>query len=135
MADEDVEQGSDSHISVEQELRRKNEEWVRALVNRDGATLGRIMADDCIFTYPLEGDDKAQFISDVEMGDLVVEYMERDNVDVRIYDSTAVVSCRDTAKWVYSGREISGQYRSLHVYAKRGAGWQIVAIQACPITH
>jgi hypothetical protein len=87
-----------SNISIEQELRQKNEDWVCALVERDGATLNRIMADDCIFTHPLEGDDKAQFISDVESGELRVEYMSRDRVDVRIYGSTAVISCRDDAK-------------------------------------
>src|SRR5918998_831942 len=112
-----------SPIAIEQELRQKNEDWVRALVNRDGATLNSIMADDCIFTHPLEGDDKAQFISDVESGELRVEYMERDHVDVRIYGDTAVISCRDDTKWIYSGREISGIYRTLHVYAKRDRGW------------
>lgn len=124
-----------SNINIEQELRQKNDEWVRALVNRDGATLNRIMADDCVFTHPLEGDDKAQFISDVEAGDLVVEYMHRDHVDVRIYGSTAVISCRDDAKWLYGGREISGIYRTLHVYARRSGGWQLVAVQSCPVTH
>ena len=125
----------DSTISIEQELRRKNDEWVRALVGRDGATLNRIMADDCVFTHPLEGDDKAQFIGDVESGDLRVEYMHRDHVDVRIYGDTAVISCRDDAKWLYGGRELSGIYRTLHVYAKRERGWQLVAIQSCPVTH
>lgn len=123
-----------SHIGIEQELRQKNDEWVRALVNRDRPTLERIMADDCIFTYPLEGDDAPQFISDVESGALRVEYMSRDHVDVRIYGDTAVISCRDTANWLYSGREISGQYRTLNVYARRDQQWKLVAIQACPIT-
>ncbi len=135
MADKTGDDHVASNISVEQELRQKNEDWVRALVNRDGATLASIMADDCIFTHPLEGEDKAQFISDVESGDLRVEYMDRDHVDVRIYGETAVISCRDDAKWIYAGREISGIYRTLHVYAKRDKGWQIVAIQACPGTH
>ena len=40
-----------------------NEEWVKAL-SRDGATLDRLMAEDFVFSYPLEGDDKAQFIAD-----------------------------------------------------------------------
>jgi ketosteroid isomerase-like protein len=124
-----------SNISIEQELRQKNEDWVRALVGRDGATLNRIMADDCVFTHPLEGDDKAQFISDVESGELRVEYMNRDRVDVRIYGDTAVISCRDDAKWLYGGREISAIYRTLHVYAKRDEGWQLVAVQSCPVTH
>jgi ketosteroid isomerase-like protein len=126
---------SASHIATEQELRQKNEDWVRALVNRDAATLNTIMADDCIFTHPLEGDDKAQFVGDVESGELRVEYMDRDHVDVRIYGDTAVLSCRDDAKWIYAGRELSGIYRTMHVYAKREKGWQLVAIQSCPVTH
>jgi ketosteroid isomerase-like protein len=135
MGDKPQEQHLDSNIAIEQELRQKNDEWVRALVERDAATLNRIMADDCIFTHPLEGDDKAQFVSDVEAGDLRVEYMHRDHVDVRIYGETAVISCRDDAKWLYGGREISGIYRTLHVYARRDGGWQLVAVQACPVTH
>ncbi len=135
MADSDEAQKPSSNIEVEQELRQKNDEWVRALVGRDAVTLNRIMADDCVFTHPLEGDDKAQFVSDVESGDLRVEYMNRDRVDVRIYGSTAVISCRDDAKWLYAGREIAGIYRTLHVYAKRDDEWKLVAVQACPVTH
>jgi ketosteroid isomerase-like protein len=135
MADEAEDTKPDSNISVEQELRQKNEDWVRALINRDAATLNRIMADDCVFTHPLEGDDKAQFVSDVESGDLRVAHMHRDHVDVRVYGQTAVISCRDNTKWLYGGREISGIYRTLHVYARREQGWQLVAVQSCPVTH
>jgi len=70
---------------IEQDLRRMNDEWVAALVNRDTDTLGRIMAADCTFTYPLEGDGTDQFISDVKSGDLAMEKMTRDNVEVRIF--------------------------------------------------
>ena len=135
MAQEPEDRKSTSNITVEQELRQKNDDWVHALVNRDAATLNRIMADDCIFTHPLEGDDKAQFVSDIESGDLMVEYMNRDHIDVRIYGDTAVISCRDDAKWIYAGREISGIYRTLNVYSRRDEGWQMVAVQACPIMH
>jgi ketosteroid isomerase-like protein len=135
MADSGEDEKQASNIDIEQELRQKNDEWVQALVGRDGAALNRIMAEDCVFTHPLEGDDRAQFISDVESGDLRVEYMNRDRVDVRIYGDTAVISCRDDAKWLYAGREISGIYRTLHVYAKREQGWQLVAVQSCPVTH
>ena len=112
-----------------------NDEWVRALIEKDGETLSRIMADDCIFTHPLEGDDTAQFIADVTSGDLTVEHLHRENVRVRIYGSTAVLTGRDTSKWLYKGRELVGQYKTIHVYAERGGHWQIVAIQACPMTH
>jgi ketosteroid isomerase-like protein len=135
MSDHAEPDGPASNIEVEQELRQKNEDWVRALLERDGATLHRIMADDCIFTHPLEGDDTAQFISDVVTGELIVERMIRDRVDVRVHGQTAVISCRDDARWLYGGREISGIYRTLHVYARREGRWQLVAVQSCPVTH
>jgi len=120
---------------IEQDLRRMNDEWVAALVNRDTDTLGRIMAADCTFTYPLEGDGTDQFISDVKSGDLAMEKMTRDNVEVRIFGQTAVLTAVDTAKWIYKGHVIEGYYRTIHVYSEREGRWQLVAIQACPIAN
>ena len=75
----------ESHrVEIEQHLRQMNDEWVKALVRGDGETLKRIMADDFFFAYPMEGDDKAQFIGDVTSGVIRVEYLNRENVTVRI---------------------------------------------------
>lgn len=120
-------------IEVEQELRKLNHDWVEALLHRDAETLNRIMAEDFVFTYPLEGDDREQFISDVVSGDLRVETLSRENISVRVFGMTAIVTARDTTKWFYSGREIAGQYRILSVFSFRSEQWQLVAIQACPI--
>jgi len=118
---------------VEHEVRRMNSEWVTALLQRDTATLARIMARDCTFTYPLEGDGTEQFIADVGSGDLTMESMTRDNVEVRVFGQTAVLTGVDTAKWLYKGHVIQGYYRTIQVYAAREGRWQMVAIQACPI--
>jgi ketosteroid isomerase-like protein len=120
---------------IEHDVRRMNSEWVTALVQRDTATLARIMARDCTFTYPLEGDGTEQFIADVGSGDLNVESMTRDNVEVRVFGQTAVLTGVDTAKWLYKGHVIEGYYRTIHVYAERDGRWQLVAIQACPIAQ
>jgi len=120
-------------IEVEQHVRQLNDEWVKALVRGDGETLERIMADDFFMTYPLEGDDKAQFISDVTSGDLKIEHLSREQVSVRLFGSTAVVTARDSATWLYHGRELSGQYKIIMVYVERKGRWQLCAIQACPI--
>lgn len=124
-----------STIQTEQEIRRMNKEWVAALIQRDTGTLDRLMAQDCIFTDALSGDDKAQFIGDIESGDLQVDVLSRENVEVRIYGSTGVLIALDTSKWKYQGRYIEGHYRIMHVYAKRDEIWQIVAIQASPISR
>ena len=121
-------------IEVEQELRQMNDEWVKALVRGDGATLDRIMAEDFFFAYPMEGDDKAQFISDVTSGNVRVEFLNRDNVSVRVWGSTAVLTAKDSAKWFYGGRDFSGHYKIIHVYSQRDGRWQLVSVQACPIT-
>lgn len=120
---------------VEHDVRRMNSEWISALVQRDTATLARIMAPDCTFTYPLEGDGTEQFIADIGSGDLSVESMTRDNVEVRVFGQTAVLTGVDTARWLYKGHVIEGYYRIIHVYAERDGRWQLVAIQACPIAQ
>ena len=122
-----------SKIETEQLLRQMNDEWVKALVRGDGETLDRIMAADFLFAYPFEGDDKEQFISDVSSGDVRVEFITRENTSVRIWGDTAVLTGKDSAKWYYQGRDFSGHYKIIHVYAHRDDRWQLVSVQACPI--
>jgi uncharacterized protein (TIGR02246 family) len=120
-------------IEVEQHLRQLNDEWVKALVRGDCEALARIMADDFLFTYPLEGDDKAQFIADVTAGDLKIEHISHEQIGVRVFGSAAVLTARDSATWLYHGRELSGQYKIIKVFAERDGRWQLCAIQACPM--
>ncbi len=122
-------------IEVEQLLRQLNDDWVKAIMRSDGETLDRIMADDFIFTYPLEGDDKTQFIGDVTSGDLKIEHITRETIGVRVFGSTAVLTARDSATWLYHGREISGQYKIIKIFAERNGQWQLCAIQACPMAQ
>ena len=123
-----------SRIETEQTLRQMDDEWVKALVSVDGATLDRIIADDFFFAYPMEGDDKAQFIGDVISGDVKVEFLDQENVGVRIWGHTAVLTSRASAKWYYKGRDFSGYYKVIHVYSSRDNRWQLVSVQACPMT-
>ena len=122
-------------IEVEQHIRQLNDDWVKALMRRDGETLKRIMADDFFLTYPLEGDDKTQFIDDITSGDLKIEHISREQVNVRVFGSTAVLSARDSATWVYHGHQLSGHYKVILIYSKRDGQWQLCAVQACPMTQ
>ena len=125
---------ADHHrIETEQLLRQLNDDWVKAIVRGDAETLNRILADDFFFTYPLEGDDKTQFIDDVTSGDLKIEHLSRQQLNVRVFENTAIVSARDSATWLYHGHQLSGQYKVMLVYAKRHGQWQLCAVQACPM--
>ena len=120
-------------IEVEQHLRQLNDDWVKAMVRADEEVLNRILADDFYFTYPLEGDDKASVIADLTSGELKIEHFARSHVGVRIFGSTAVLTARDSATWLYHGRELSGQYKVIIVFAERDGRWQMCALQACPM--
>ncbi len=88
-----------SKAETEQVLMQMTDEWAKALVRGDGEALGRIMAEDFYFAYPFEGDGKEQFIDDVTSGDVKVEHLNRDNVSVRIWDRTAIATCKDSTRW------------------------------------
>jgi hypothetical protein len=123
-----------SKIETEQLLREMTDEWAKALVRGDGGALSRIMAEDFFFAYPFEGDDKEQFIDDVTSGEVKVEYLNRENVSVRIWGNTAVATGRDSARWFYKGHDYSGHYKIMHVYSLRNEAWHLVSVQACPIS-
>jgi ketosteroid isomerase-like protein len=125
--------GEQPALEIEQHVRQLNDEWVKAMVRGDAETLDRVMADDFFFTYPLEGDDKAQFIADVTSGDLKIEHISREQVCVRVFGNTAVLTARDSATWLYHGRELSGQYKVMGVWVDRNGKWQLCSLQACPI--
>ena len=132
--DSSMQASGSAAVEVEQQIRQLNDEWVKAMVRGDGPTLDRVMADDFVFTYPLEGDDKSRFIADVTSGDLKIEHISREQVSVRVFGSTAILTARDSAKWFYMGREITGQYKIISVYSERGGRWALCAVQACPIS-
>ena len=123
-----------SRIATEQLLRQMTDDWAKALVRGDGEALGRIMAEDFYFAYPFEGDGKEQFIDDVTSGEVRVEHLNRENVRVRIWDNTAITTSKDSSRWFYQGHDFSGNYKVMHVYSLRNEAWQLVSVQACPIS-
>lgn len=122
-----------STIEIEQHIRQLNDEWVKAIVRADADMLDRILADDFILTYPLEGDDKTQFIADVTSGDLKVAHISREQLSVRVFGTSAILTARDSVTWFYHGREMGGKYKIMCVYTERQGRWQMCAMQACPM--
>ena len=116
---------------TKKELVLANEEYIRALAERDEATLNRIMSDDFVLAYPFEGDDKGQFIADVLAGELKVESLEAHGATIRVAGDTGLVFGSETANWRYRGRDLSGLYRFVRVYSRQEGRWQIVALHLC----
>ena len=120
-----------THSELEAELRSANQEWTRALSERDGAALSRIMADEFELAYPFEGDDKDQFLAAVIKGDIRVESLEAHSITMRVSSGTGLVFGSETANWSYGDRNLSGAYRFIRVYTRQDDEWRIVMLHLC----
>jgi ketosteroid isomerase-like protein len=121
---------------VEQEIRQLNQELDKAYVQGDTATMNRIFADDLSFISP-RGifSNKIQVLAFLNSGDINYEFYDSDDIDVRIYEDTAVVTSRLTRKGRVKDQDISGKFRYTRVYVKRQEKWQVVAVQATRIVE
>lgn len=126
-------QGADA--AAEQEVRQTIKKYRTALLQRDAATLEQIWADDYTFTNGAgETHSKAERLAHLKSGATSLDSIsEAEHMKVRIHGNVAVVTSRVMIKGKYSGKQASGQYRSIHVWVKGAAGWQLVANQLTPV--
>jgi len=124
-----------ANAAAEQEVRQTIEKYRKALLQKDAATLERIWADDYTFTNGAgEIHSKADRLANLKSGATSLDSIsEEEDMKVRVYGNVAVATSRVTIKGQYSGKQTSGQYRSIHVWVKGAAGWQLVANQLTPV--
>jgi ketosteroid isomerase-like protein len=126
-------QGADA--AEEQEIRQTIKKYRTALLQKDAATLKQIWADDYTFTNGAgETHSKAERLANLKSGATSLDSIsEEEDMKVRVYGNVAVATSRVTIKGQYSGKQTSGQYRSIHVWVKGAAGWQLIANQLTPV--
>ncbi len=126
----------DADTAAEQEVRQTIEKYRKALLQKDAATLERIWADDYTFTNGAgEIHSKADRLANLKSGATSLDSIsEEEDMKVRIHGNVAVATSRVTIKGQYSGKQTSGQYRTIHVWVKGTTGWQLVANQLTPVT-
>jgi ketosteroid isomerase-like protein len=121
--------------SVESVLMQMEREWGQAYLKADLAALDRIEAAD--YTYiDAQGTtgDKAQDLAETKSGVYKAQSISVDEMKVRVFGNTAVVTGRDTLKGAqYKGKDISGQYRFTDVFVQRDGRWQAVATHSSKI--
>jgi ketosteroid isomerase-like protein len=120
---------------LEEDVLQTDRERVQALLHNDDSALDRIYADELIFTnqYGVVRD-KAHWIATARAGEFKFDSYTTEDVRVRIYGETAVVTGRFLATGEARGSKLRGlPARYLCVYVKRDGRLQLVAQQATPI--
>jgi ketosteroid isomerase-like protein len=120
-----------SGASVEQALMQMERDWTKAGLEKDTATLDKIMADDwTAIDYQGKTVTKAQSIADLKAGSSTLTTVTLGEMKVRVFGNTAVVTGSDTEKSTYKGKDSSGKYVWMDVFVNRGGKWQAVASES-----
>src|ERR1700756_5829197 len=119
----------DSHrISVEQAITRLDNERIQAQIHADATALDRIYAADFIGVGPSgRVRTKPQVISDFTSGDLKFRSITTDEVQVRVYENTAVETGLSTMVGQDKGKAVPRDTRFTRVWVKQQGRWRLVA--------
>jgi ketosteroid isomerase-like protein len=120
--------GRDQRSRVEQTIRQLDKERIQAQLGADRAALDRIYADDFIGVGP-SGTvrTKAQVISDFTSGELKFQSITTAEVQVRIYENTAVETGLSMMVGQDKGKEVPRDTRFTRVWVKQQGQWRLVA--------
>ena len=116
---------------AEQQIRQRESSRFAAMVQGDAAALEDILSDDLSYTHAnAVFETKAEFIGKIKTGQLKYESFAPENLVVRVYGTTGVVTGVARVRVQVKGEQLSFQLRFTDVYVKKGDRWQMVAWQA-----
>lgn len=126
-------QSGDSRTT--QELMRIEQEWAAALTRNDAAALDRILAPDYVLTSAeSETVPRAQMLADMRSGVMRFTAATAEDLQVRVYGQTAVVTGRGTFSGQLRGAPFSATERFTDVFVRRNGRWQAVSTHGSPMT-
>ena len=106
--------------SVEDKLIQLDKAWTFAELKGDKKAAGEMVAEDYMGTTQRgEIENKAQYVAQLAPN---ADMVRSDDYKVRIFGNTAIMTHRGTVEGV---RNI--QFRSTHIWMKRGTKWLVVA--------
>jgi len=116
--------------SVSDSVKQLEREWSDAMVAKDTEKLNQILADDWTSLGP-DGviQNKKQFLAAVKGGDYTLSSFDFGPMEVKVIGSIAIVQGSDTEKSMTKGKDSSGKFLWMDVFANRGGKWQAVRSQ------
>jgi ketosteroid isomerase-like protein len=120
---------------MEEELVKVEKEFTDAIVKNDPEAIGRFVTEDWIIINADGGIiDKERFLKVIKSGALTHEMMQSDDIRVRVYGGSAVVSALTCSKGKFMGQEFTTHERSTDVFVRRDGQWRCVLTQLTGFT-
>jgi ketosteroid isomerase-like protein len=119
---------------LHREIENLESQWLKAVMQNDVATVNRLLADDYLGINPNGTlETKADALAQQRSGTVKITRIDPENVKVRVYGDTAVVTSRVQVSGHDGDRDISGEYHYTRVYNRRSGEWKIVSFEASRI--
>jgi hypothetical protein len=123
-----------SSRSQTQEIGDLEQRRAAAVVHRDVAWLDTMTVADSVRILPTGAlETKSELLSELKSGDLRYDSINVDDVSVRVYGNTAVVTGRSEFRGQRKGTPFSGRCRFSRVWLKSSSGWQEILFQLTAI--
>ena len=117
-------------------IRKMETERIQAGVRKDTEAIAAATADDYV-QIDFDGKvwNKATAMARIRSSEIQLQSNTIDDVDVRIYGNTAVVTARSIPKGTINGKDFSRPMRYSRVYVNRNGRWQVVLFQLTRIAQ
>ncbi len=120
--------------AVHKQIEGLEMEWRQAQIDNNVAVIDRLLADDYVgISANGNIETKSQTIAQRKAGTIRITQLDLDDLKVRLYGDTAVVTSKADLQGVNGQSDISGRYRYTRVYNRRLGQWKIVSFEASPI--
>ena len=122
--------GSNDRAAEAALIRKMEDDRIQAGVRKDVDAIAAATADDYV-QIDFDGTvrNKTEAMSRIRSSAIQLQANVVDDMLVRIYGDTAVVSGRATPKGTLNGRDYTAPMRYSRVYVKRDGRWQVVMFQ------
>jgi len=112
---------------AEEDLLNVEKEFADAIVQNDPEAIGRFVLDDWIIIDRDGGIlDRARFFEVIKSGVLTHQMMESEDLRVRVYGHSAVVTGLTRTKGKFMWQDFSTRERATDVFVKRDERWLCV---------
>ncbi|HEV3219836.1 MAG TPA: nuclear transport factor 2 family protein [Candidatus Acidoferrales bacterium] len=113
--------------SISDSVKQLEHDWTDAMIAGDADKVGAILADDWV-GIGADGstETKAAFLAGIKSGSSKMTSFDFGPMSVKVIGSVAIVQGSDTEKSMDKGKDTSGKYLWMDVFANRGGKWQAV---------
>jgi ketosteroid isomerase-like protein len=115
---------------MEEELVRVEKEFTDAIAKNELERIQRFVTNDWVIIGADGGIiERNRFFEVIRSGTLTHDMMESDEMRVRLYGDTAIVSALTRSRGKFMGQEFSTRERATDVFVKQDGQWRCVLTQ------